>query len=575
MTLDTTAPLHQASQAGATKRDRAWRAAFYIALAAVTAYICLRNHGVYPAVFADEWYYSKMSRLDPLANALVPSYLYLWLFAASNACGTGFLECVRWGNLALYLAALPFFYGIARRYTSRGYAMLLTVLAAAAPLNVYTMYFMPEATYWFAFCLLSWIMLTRDSCSTLGTALAGGLVLGLMSLIKVHALFLVPALCLYLVYAGWQAGGTWKQWMTRGALAALAAAALTVAVKFGLGWLLAGEAGLNLLGPFYQGNVASGSTAVRMALLYPILVSALGHLMALAVMFGVPLAILLHGVGTGALRRSAAPAGRLQVYTLLMLGVAAGMAVFYTATLADRGASEAMRLHLRYYDFVFPLLWLVAAAAIGATPAAPVRAQRLRWGLAALLALLVIVAFFRLPDYSLLVVDGPEIAAINMRSTSGHVTVVLQLALLAAWASGRANAARLFVLVLLPVLVLVGQDRIASSASSHRNSQPGDRAGALALALVPPSERGRLVVAGADAGGVMRVLFHIDRADTAALLLAPDQAVPRQDIAPGARWLLVLGRHAAPFGQAVRQTDEFTLLRLPEGGHLDAHTGMR
>jgi len=328
-------------------RPGAWRMAFYLCLGAVSTWIVMRNHGVYPAVFADEWYYSRMSRLAPLAEALVPSYLYLWIFSASNACGTGFLECVRLGNLAFYLAALPFFHGIARRYTSRGYAMLLTVLAAAAPLNVYTMYFMPEATYWFAFCLLSWIMLTRDSWSTLGTALAGGLVLGLMSLIKVHALFLVPALCLYLVYASWLAGGTWKRCLARGAAAALAAAALTVAVKFGLGWLLAGDAGLSLLGPFYQGNVSSGSTAMRMALLYPILVSALGHLMALAVLFGVPLAVLLHGMVTGVLRRDAAPAGRLQVYTLLMLGAAAGMAVFYTATLADRGAADGVLLYVK------------------------------------------------------------------------------------------------------------------------------------------------------------------------------------------------------------------------------------
>lgn len=556
-------------------RPGAWRMAFYLCLGAVSAWMVMRNHGVYPAVFADEWYYSRMSRLAPLAEALVPSYLYLWIFSASNACGTGFLECVRLGNLAFYLAALPFFHGIARRYTSQGYAMLLTLLASAAPLNVYTMYFMPEATYWFAFCLLSWIMLTRDSWSTLGTALAGGLVLGLMSLIKVHALFLVPALCLYLVYASWQAGGTWKRCLARGAAAALAAAALTVAVKFGLGWLLAGDAGLSLLGPFYQGNVSSGSTAMRMALLYPILVSALGHLMALAVLFGVPLAVLLHGMVTGVSRRDAAPAERLQVYTLLILGAAAGMAVFYTATLADRGAAEAMRLHLRYYDFVFPLLWLVAAAAIGTTPAASGRGRRLRWAVAALLALLVLVAFFRLPGYSFLVVDGPEIAAINMRSTSGHVPVVLQLALLAAWASGRANAARLFVLVLLPILVLVGQDRIASSASAHRNSQPGDRAGALVLEAVPPSERGTLVVAGADPGVVLRVLFHIDRADTATLFLAPDQAVPRQDIAPGTRWLLVLGTHAAPFAQVVRRTDEFTLLRVPESGDSTTRAELR
>lgn len=32
----------------------AWRAAFFLALAAVALYVYLRNHGLYPAVFADE-----------------------------------------------------------------------------------------------------------------------------------------------------------------------------------------------------------------------------------------------------------------------------------------------------------------------------------------------------------------------------------------------------------------------------------------------------------------------------------------------------------------------------------------
>lgn len=544
------------------RKPGAWRAAFLLALAGIFAWLTLRGHGLYPAVFADEWYYSKMSRLAPLGEARLPSYLYLWLFSASNACGAGFLDCVRIGNLILYFAALPFFYQTARRYTTRALAWLLTLFAAAAPLNAYTMFFMPEASYWFGFCVLSWIVLARDHWRLSQQAVASGLVLGAMSLVKVHALFLLPALCVYLLVAAWLQGAAW---LGRGLAAAVLATLAMLAVKFGLGWLLAGDTGLSLLGPFYQGNVDSGSTSPRLALLGPFAVNAMGHLMALAVLLGLPLAILLHGLAGGALARRTAPAGRLLAWTFLMLGAAAGLAVAYTASLAVGEASEGLRLHLRYYSFAFPLLWLVAAA----SSTAPARGARwLRWTVAALVLMLVIVAAVSLPGYALSVVDGPDIAAMNMRRTAGHVTVVLQAALLLAWAAGRGNAARLFVLCLLPVTILVAQDRIGSFAAGHRGSNPGDRAGALVLDTVPAAERGKVTLVGRaqDLPQLMRAQFHIDHADSVALTLEEGAPVSEQQLTPGHTWLLVMGEHPAPFATVVRRTDEFTLLRMAQRG---------
>jgi uncharacterized membrane protein len=63
-------------------------------------------------------------------------------------------------------------------------------------------------------------------------------------------------------------------------------------------------------------------------------------------------------------RTQAGQAELTGIYTLLMLGAAAGMTILYTATLAYPGTNEGLRLHVRYYSFVFPLLWVVAAAAV-------------------------------------------------------------------------------------------------------------------------------------------------------------------------------------------------------------------
>lgn len=553
---------------------------FLLALGVIFVWLYLRGNGLYPAVFADEWYYSKMSRLAPLAESLIPSYLYLWAFGASNACGAAFLDCARIGNLVLHGAALPFFYLVARRHTSQGYAWLLTLFCAAMPLNAFTLYFMPETAYWFGFSVLSWIALTGDRWRPGVQATAAGFVLGAMSLVKVHALFLLPALCLYLLHASWIRGGAPRQWLSHGLAGAVLASVAALAVKFGLGWVLAGDAALSVFGPFYQSNISSGSTAMRMALLAPILVSAQGHLMAIAVLLGLPLAILVHGLTGGRPGQRRAPIAPLQAWVALMLSAAVCMAIIYTASLAARDALEGVRLHLRYYSFVFPLLWLVAAASARTwhgpqqTPADGRQRAWPRWMIAAVLALVVLIAFQSLPTYQLSVIDGPDIAGINMRSSSGHVTVVLQLALLAAWAGGRWNAARLFVLVLLPMTILVSQERIASFTQGHRSATTGDRAGQLVRTTVPLSERARVTVVGeaSELPQLMRVQFHIDHADTTVLTLAKGAPVPRQQIPAGRVWLLVMGRHAAPFATVVHQTDEFTLLRLPVSGAMTAAT---
>ena len=298
-------------------RRNPWTLALPFALACVAWFLYHRNFGLQPTVFADEWYYSKMARLTPLAEAIVPSYLYLRIFGASKACGDGFLECVRAGNLAFFLAAAPFVYLVTRRFAGGLVAFAVTVFTTLAPFNVYTAYFMPESTYYFGFWVLSWVALARKGWHPLAHALALGAILGAMSLLKVHALFLIPALCLFLVYASWHRACLAPSfgWLLRGVAMAAAAGVCTVLVKFGLGWLLAGDAGLSLLGPFYQGAVNSGGGS-RLALLNPAFINGRGHLMALTIVYGVPLAILVYELCTRALR--AEMGGPLVVESLIL-----------------------------------------------------------------------------------------------------------------------------------------------------------------------------------------------------------------------------------------------------------------
>ena len=555
-------------------RRHSWSLALPFALACVAWFLYQRNFGLHPTVFADEWYYSKMARLTALPDAIVPSYLYLWIFGASKACGDGYLECARIGNLAFFLGAAPFLYAITRRFASPLVAFSVAVLSALAPLNVYTAYFMPEATYYFGFSVLSWVALTRTGWRLLWQALAIGAVLGVMSLVKVHALFLLPALCPFLLYASWQRGGSW---LARGIVAAAAAAVFTVVIKFGLGWLLAGEAGLSLLGPFYQGAVNASGSSSKFRLVAPALVNGRGHLSALAILYGVPLAILVHALCTRAFRTRGDGAARdprnlLHVYAFLTLGAAAGVTILYTATLDAPGSREILRLHLRYYSFAFPLLCIVTAAAIAPRAAAqsePAALPWLRWALALLLAALLAFAWFRLPGYFLNIVDGPDIGGIDLQGPSGKILIGLQLALLLAWAARMRAAPLLFLFVAFPASLVASHDGAGKNLAAHRPPGQADIVGKFMRDTVPPADRGQVVVMGKDMTQIMRVQFHLDHPDSVPLMIDTPGPIADYLVPINKKWLVLLGdQNQLPASLVpVLRTPHYTVVRLPEPDH--------
>jgi len=541
-------------------------------LAAVFAWLLQRHLGLNPVIFADEWYYSKMARLQPLGEAIVPSYLYLWLFGASSACSSGFLDCVRIGNALLFVGAGPFIYLIGRRVTRPAVAAAVTLLALLLPFNLYTALFMPEATYYFGFLVLSWLALNHAAWSAARLGLASGAMLGLMSLVKVHALFLLPALCLYLAGNAWLRGDGRLRgaWLADALIASVLAGVATLIVKFGIGYLLAGKPALSLFGSFYATAAESGAGRSLLYLAPPAFVNGRGHLMVLALLLPLPMAMLVLALLSGAARRQAGAAlNRLSLYSVLMLGSAAGVTVMYTASIAGLGPVEVVRLHLRYYSFVFPLLLLIAAAPLAAGQATPdpVRRPRLAWLAAALVGAAVLAALVLLPRYAPTPIDGPEIAALKLQSWQGWTLAALDLAVLGLWAGGwRRLASPLFLFAAVPFTLALGAIENGAYLRQVRGDWPPDAAGKLAHRHVPRAEHGQITVAGHAMMDIMRAQFHIDHKDSGMLELpGRDAPIDAYQLPARHKWLLVLGRHALPEGQGavpVVTTPEFSLVRL-------------
>lgn len=536
---------------------------FVLALMGLFLYLTFRNAGLYPMVFADEWSYSSNARLLPFSESIVPSWLYFALFRTTNACGTGFLECARLINVVLYVAAAPLLYLIARRVCTPRVAAWIAVLALLAPVSTYTAYFMPEAMYFTGFCLFAWVALAWRTFNPMVYGLACGAILGLMSIIKVHGLFLMPALLAFMLYiclAGERRAGWWLR-----ALQMMVAAVLAmVLIKLTVGYLLAGPAGLSLFGTFYSGHVNNHSGGIDriLALLPAALVNFKGHALGLALLMSMPAAVLLlHALDKGVRKAASAELRALQVFALLTLGAALGLTVMFTASLAAPGSQEGFRLHLRYYDFVFPLLLMIAAAALTVKTEALSRMRRIL--VAVPLAALVLYAWVALqPTYAIGIIDSPELASLTRDHGAYRALVVLSVLVLGAWAWQARLGTRLFVFGLLPLTMLVSAQNVGKLLSGAQTASPADRAALAAVNYLGKEGASRLAIAGSIVN-VMRAQFHIDSPHTLMVDLPPDAPLKREEISPRHPVLLVLGNHALPEGvEQILKTPEFALVRL-------------
>ncbi|TFW30400.1 glycosyltransferase family 39 protein [Massilia horti] len=519
--------------------------------------LLVRNIGLNPAIFSDEWYYSKMARLDPVSAAMVPSYLYLWVFSASNACGDRFLDCVRVGNALFFVGGAPFVYLIARQVISPRLSLFATALSLLAPLNLHTTFFMPESMYYFGFCVLSWVALTRTGWHWATYAFTTGAVLGLLALVKVHAVFLLPALCLFVLYVTAN-----RESLATGLVPMLLTAGAAALVRFGLGFLFAGRAGLELFGSFYGSGARQAAHHTLAQLLPPALVNAWGHLMALALVLALPMALLLEMVvSKGARARAAPQLIWLQVYALLMLVAAAGMTIAFTASLAGAGATEVIRLHMRYYDFVFPLLFIVGAAQLGQADTA--RRPLLAWTIALFVAALLVAGVVFLPHYLASAPDGPDLAGIDLRRWFWRAIFGLDLLVLFLWARGSRHAGALFLFAALPLAILAADRGVQRYVRQLVTSWGPDNAGRFAHRYVPPREHKEVTLVGSDMAELFRVQFYLDDKDAVLVDLPPGAPVDPCRLPSHNKWLLVVGDHPLPAGmRPVAATKDYALVRL-------------
>lgn len=512
-------------------------------LALLFVLLCFRNTGLYPSILSDETTYNMFARLMPFSEATVPSYLYFGLFRLTNSCGDGFLDCGRLINSLLYIASAPFIYLISRRLMRPWLAVVAALLSTAAPINVYTAFFMPEASYFFAFWLMSWAVLRHADRPGMLRAVVVGILLGTLSLIKIHAVFLAPAVCLFL---GFNVFMQHNSTMASRGLRALQTVALVLlaaaAVRFGVGYAFAGIKGLSLFGTLYQSQAAQ-SPATHKSLM-TVAASAAGilrgHLMGLLLLLCVPFASLFAFALSRPLRAAASPQLRATtLYAVLALCSVVAVTVMFSVSVSGTGYDNDQRLHMRYYDFTLPFLIIFLAAQLDSAVQAP---RRVTLALGGILTIALIYAAWHLPlDYTPLIIDSPALHGMSSSKGVYRVLCVLAAIALLTWSFRPSLGMRLFLFVFMPLaaasgsIILNRQLKYAHYADVYVNGAK------FAHEYLNKAQLDQLRLMGPNLQGLYKAKIFLDSPSAGITEVAAPEKFDTSTLTTQKNWFLLIG----------------------------------
>jgi hypothetical protein len=534
------------------------------AITAIAVACSLRNLALpRPFVFGDELLYAILSRFcgrealligNPLTPVL-PNLLYFHLYQKVFFFGENYLEAAKVLNVIFFAIALAALYATVRLFQARKTALLVVAMTGFAGIGIYSACFMPESMYFCLFSLLIFVFVRYIHARPLLASTLCGICLAAEILVKPHGLILIAPWLIAVILLRLP----WRQTAGMALCFILSVAVGTEALNF----ILSGELALGLgtgYGPIAARSVTSGSLDRIIGLMG-------AHLAALSTLYALPLLVTvcyLLQPSTGLTEKAV----RLRALALLILTCLITL-IFTTSkftTLWPTGDPDAMRLHVRYYDFLLP--WLVALF-FCTWPELDWSKRRHRQLFLAggivlgALSLLATINFGA--SHVMTFVDFPDIFWFYPQATAVRYFVAVSMA-----------ATLILYLVLRPASWLYGMSfgLVAMTGSlwvSHYMlalpPMPGDVAGTVFRPLIDPEalDRGVVLVPNGSDLDSYRLMFHLLGAYDVAV---QDPTTPIPDsVVEDKSWIIVAGQRPVKFSfQRAVSMGRYTLYYLlPEG----------
>jgi phosphoglycerol transferase len=405
---------------------------------------------------------------------------------------------------------------------------------------------MPESLCFLSFWIFTWYVLKLDHSSTYPQWIFASIIFSMMTLIKPHALFILPSVVLYIAYLIRQATAT--AWVVRALSMSAVFVLVTIATKMMLGFVFAGKAGVTLFGTTYNSIASTMAPGVERYVEFATLAgtSLVGHFLALSLLFGTPLAFVLFNLRKVFSRSEAKNMSSIiSLYTFLIFATLIPVVALFTATVANFGPYESpFRMHMRYYNFAFPLFLLVAAST-------DLCAKKKGGAFASLLVAIPIIVsviygyFTALFPYIPSLVDSPELRGFTYNSLTFHVLTAVGLLSLLCWIYNYRLASRIFLYGFAPLSVISGF--YFSSAELRGRLVPDifDKAGIFTHEYLE-GQTSTLAVMGSNLSSLLRCLFYVDDAQAVVVEIPAGSAADLSKIPGDKKWLLLIGNHAPP-----------------------------
>jgi phosphoglycerol transferase len=538
------APVAQSSYsvAGSTKASTdfyrtAWFEWLTVAVVSTLSYwfLTARLVSVNVSVLIDEYSYVLDSHYRALTEAYYPNYLFQLVYSITKQCGPEFYSCARSLNAVFVIAGAIFLYLLAK-YVS-GKKWLGSVAAIAAILGsygTYTAYFMPEAIFNFPMIVFFWALIRFGKTENLLGWGSFGVILGIASLAKPHAFFVIPALVIFMFF--WTRA-TKERFLVHSILRISSFLAGAVGAKFLLGYSIAGTKALSIFGSY--GDVAgAGNAAIEAASRNSglnVVGTAWGQTLMIVMILGFALPVAIAGILSG-LTRDAKVFEANKVRFVIGLSLLNMMAV---SALFEAWLSLFTWMHTRYYSYLIPLtiLVLIEGYSRSGVQIKPL-IQRLVVGIFLVLASVSLVTA-AIP-YGANWIDAPDFRFHIDNIVISSILIIVSIALVVWWLWDRKTPLLVAVVVSLVASTLSGAHISNFLVANFGQDSAHDQLGRVLRNYLPQIELDKTILVGDNNTTMERALFG-SLSGEAKAILAPEEGFDVSDVPVGSRWLVKVG----------------------------------
>lgn len=482
----------------------AWFEWLTIAIGSALSYWLLASRlvGVNVSVLVDEYSYVLDSHYRALSDAAYPNHLFQLVFSVTKQCGAEFYSCARSLNAVFVIAGAIFLYLLAKYVSSKKWLGAKAAVAAVlGSYGTYTAYFMPEAIFNFLMIVFYWALIRFGKTDNLLAWAGFGAILGIASLAKPHAFFVVPAIVIFIFL--WTRATKDKFFFP--AISRIGAFGIAlIATKFGIGYLIAGQKAVSIFG-LYGAAVSTGdavATTLGTNTWLNLPGTAWGQALMITMVLGVALPVAILGfLKTFKRDPLVAEANRVRsVVGISLLNMMAVVAVF------EAWQDLTIWMHTRYYSYLIPLA-IVALVEAYSRSSSESKPTLKRVVVAIFLALASVALSTAAIPLGTNWVDAPDFRFHIDNLVLSSALIVISMALAIWWLGDTKKPMILAIIFSLVASVFSGAHISNFLFAKFGQDTVYDQLGRVLRNYLPPAELDYTVIVGENKMSAERVLF--------------------------------------------------------------------